>query len=181
MNNTENQHAVISDNGAIKIALGHQARVGKDTFADYVISRYGGKKAAFASALYKLAGTTQEFFGRPVVKDPSLLQKLGTLFRDHYHENVWVDRLVETLPTTGVIIVTDVRFPNEMEALHNLGFVTVKIIKEDRVIDRDPNHISETALAGATFDYVIHNNGSIEEFYRKIDDLISLIKLTNHN
>ncbi len=159
----------------LRIALGHQARVGKDTFADYVIQKYGGQKAAFASALYQLAGMNQAFLRQPVEKDPTLLQELGTLFRRHYHENIWVDRLVDTLPENGVIIVTDMRFPNEMEAMKRLGFVTIQIVKEDRVIDRDPNHISEIALAGAKFDYVIHNDGSIEEFYRKIDDIIAVI------
>lgn len=166
----------------LKIALGHQARVGKDTFAAYLEEREVSGKFSFAEKLYEATASIQSILGKPLEKDPALLQMLGSDLKLHYGDNIWVDatmkkiRQFEAHNPTANIIVTDIRFPNEMEALKIEGFTTIKIARKDRPIDRDPNHISETALAGAQFDYTINNNGTMEDFYAEINRVISDIR-----
>jgi hypothetical protein len=112
-----------------------------------------------------------------VTKDPALLQHIGVGFRELYGSDVWVNIVAAQIraltcedPSVN-IIVTDMRFENEMAALKDLGFATVKITRSARVIDRDPNHISETALALAQFDYHIPNEGTFDDYILSIDVL----------
>jgi len=58
-------------------------------------------------------------------------------------------------------IITDCRFPNEAEAIKKRGGILVRI-QRDGIKPINP-HISETALDGFSFDYVIKNNGTIPE------------------
>lgn len=163
----------------LRIAVGHQARVGKDTFADRVKSICDVTVLSFAGALYEVTESIQSILGRSVKKDPVLLQKQAMLMREHYGEDVWVDKVLTVVnavdnPDTN-IIVTDLRFPNEMAALKKNGFITIKIVRSDRPIDRDPTHVSEVALSAAEFDYVITNNGTLEEYYAEIDKVLMRI------
>ena len=66
--------------------------------------------------------------------------------------------------------VSDLRFRNEAIALKRAGFTCVRIIRDDRVIDRSQTHQSELDLVNWDgWDYVIENNGTLEEFYKKLD------------
>jgi dephospho-CoA kinase len=103
------------------------------------------------------------------------------LLRDHYGGDVFVNKVIDDV-TTAInnnpainIIITDVRYLNEFEALKKLGFTTVKITRDIRVINRDSNHTSETSLVGAKFDEYIDNNGTLQYLYKQVDDLIKKI------
>lgn len=161
-------------NRMLKIALGHQARVGKDTFAAAVksltcVSSFPNVVTyAFSDSLYEIAGIIQEFAGVRREKDPELLQNLGTFCRQHYGDDFWINKCNEKIQkSNGVILVTDMRYANEMTYLKNNGFITVKITRKDRVIDRDPGHKSEIDLLDAEFDYTLTNDGTEEEFREK--------------
>lgn len=170
-----------SDKKPLRLALGHQARVGKDTFAEHVGSIMEVQQLTFATDLKTIATNVQTTLNKPIEKDPLLLQKLGTLFREHYGDDVFTKTVVRRIldaehanPDINIII-TDMREPVEKRTLEAMGFQTVKITRADRPIDRNPNHSSEIALADATFDYIIDNDGTIEEFRKNIDVLISNI------
>ena len=140
-----------------------------------------------------------------------LLQKVGTdAMRDVIHENVWVNALfadykklkikvfdrnfdeythIENYPNW---IITDVRFPNELQAIKNRGGISIrvnrdlpceicKLTKTERrgkqcfeitCPNGRPNHPSETALDNAEFDYVIENNESIENLIEKVKQIL---------
>lgn len=125
----------------------------------------------------------------------TLLQKLGTeAMRDGLHTNVWVNALFADYKpeihrhevatrAAGFIdqhvypnwIITDMRFPNELEAVVKRGGITIRVTRDNgtRAIDIDP-HPSETALDNSTFDYEIVNDGTIKELAEKVQ--IILIK-----
>jgi len=163
----------------IRIALGHQSRVGKDSFADHAADLADVGRFAFAEELYKLVTAVQTTMGQPVEKDPMLLQEEGMLMRKRYGDDVWVNKLATRIDAANndILIITDMRLPNEFEWAKKNGFKTVKIVRPDRPIDRDPNHISETALANHTFDFIITNDGTIEKFHNLIDDLIGMLMI----
>jgi len=168
-------------NNIFRIALGYQSRVGKDTFANYVIDQYSSNHntviaISFAEGIYKIVSGIQLQLGMPVVKDPILLQNIGTLIRVRYGDSIWINQLLErikdyqyTINGSISFIITDLRFPDELLAVKELGFTTIKITRNDRTIDRDPNHISEIALKDVNFDYHIANDSSKQDLFDSID------------
>jgi hypothetical protein len=108
----------------------------------------------------------------------TLLQLLGTeCGRQIIHPNIWVNALFADYDTSSNYdsnwIITDVRFPNECQAIKDRGGIVIKINRDSDVVD---NHSSETALDNYDgFDFVVDNNGSI-------DDLTNnLIKIINND
>lgn len=73
-------------------------------------------------------------------------------------------------------IITDMRFPNELKAVKNKNGITIRV---NRVNLIENNHPSETSLDSATFDYVIDNNGTIEELIQKVRIILQREKLFN--
>lgn len=80
-------------------------------------------------------------------------------------------------------IITDVRFPNEANAIKERGGINIRIERgqainlptdgsgiRDRILANQ--HPSETALDDYTFNYVIDNNGSIEELIQKVKEIL---------
>ena len=138
-----------------------------------------------------------------------LLLHIGTeLFRNQIIDGIWVnalmseykakEELVGTTPENiqwGEVypnwIITDTRFPNELQAVKDNGGLTIKIVrpKERELILRnahsiidtrktlEPEHKSETALDNATFDYVILNNGTIEDLVNECRNIIKDYKI----
>lgn len=96
------------------------------------------------------------------------LQKLGTdAIRNGLHENAWVNALVANAKRelsenpNKWVIVTDVRFPNEAEAIRNMGGAVVRIVRPG--VSPVNAHISETALDDYDFDLYVQNDGTEED------------------
>lgn len=125
-----------------------------------------------------------------------LLQKLGTeAMRNGLHTNVWVNALFadyksKWVPTGNAIeedevslekeypnwIITDMRFPNEMEAVEKRHGITIRVVRpsfmvDGKVIAKDL-HPSETALDDSKFDYEIINDGTMEELVKKVREIL---------
>lgn len=80
-----------------------------------------------------------------------VLQYWGTeIFRKAYHQ-VWADACIRKIRKSGcsLAVITDCRFPNEVEAIQQAGG---KVIKLTRVVFPDDNHPSETSLDPENFD-----------------------------
>jgi hypothetical protein len=169
---------------AMRLAVGNKARVGKDTFAEYVVRKHGGRVIRIAAGVYETVSRIQEYLGVPREKKPELLQAVGTACRNVYGEDIWVSRALDEIKAAGPdenIIITDLRFKNEYRELKKAGFTTVRINRPGRPQDRDPNHISEVDLDDVEFDYTIENDGTLEEFYNKIDFIIETLKSRNES
>lgn len=108
---------------------------------------------------------TDELFGEEV---RSLLQRLGTdVGRALLGDNVWVDiALRKMLDPNGSYVFTDVRFPNEAEALRKAGARMWRI--ERPGFGPVNGHPSETALDGCEFDLTIGNDADVEFFHALI-------------
>ena len=123
-----------------------------------------------------------------------LLQLLGTeAGRNVIHPNIWVNALFADYNTLGFDyegsvdkeikgswiypnwIITDVRFSNEAQAIKDRGGIVIRVnrLDVDKFTTNFPQtlHPSETALDNYNFDYVINNEGSIEELIEKIKQL----------
>lgn len=165
------------------VAFGHQARVGKDTAADYVVAKYGGVKLAAADPLRAGVAAMQRVLGVAVEKDARLMQIVGRHVRGKYGDDFFARRLVDGIVSQGhgdLFVVSDLRFNVEVAALRaaasarGLRTVFVKITRRNRPpIGRDPADISETELADFEFDATISNDGAVEDLYSAVDVLLS--------
>lgn len=139
-----------------------------------------------------------------------LLQFIGTnLLRNQLHPEIWVNSLMsEYKPLYGYQttdskiniggisipipvldidkrvfpnwIITDMRFPNEMEAVKKRGGITIRVNRPCEIcggsgyhkmscpVSKSGEHYSETILDSAEFDYVIDNNFDIQSLIEKV-------------
>jgi Deoxynucleotide monophosphate kinase len=155
----------------IRIAFGSQARIGKDTAVEYLLKKHGGVSFSFASTIYDVLYYTQQKCDFKLEKDREFLQMVGTWARQK-NPNVWVNVIIEKIKKIeDSIFISDVRFPNEVEALKKLGFIFVKIERNEN--EKLLKHESETALLNVKWwDYKIENNASLDEFYEKLDEIL---------
>ena len=145
-----------------------------------------------------------DFTGMPVVGSYTvreLLQQTGTeAMRDQIHENVWVNALFADYDPRVVAryngheleayshkwLITDVRFPNEAQAIKDRGGIVIRLNRSDDVRlgaffklqgIQPVQHPSETALDDYNFDEVIQNDGTIEELTEKVKQLLAKYEL----
>ncbi len=162
------------------IGFGHKARQGKNTAAVAVINatpldshariyayadalRAEVKKAAKQYGGYEqlvetwhsvaLFGVTLPAWVVPESGKPrTLLQWWGTDYRRAQDPDYWVKRLQETPERDNpeIALVTDMRFPNEAEAIKRMGGYLVKVERTTKPDIIVPAHPSEQALDGYT-------------------------------
>ena len=148
-----------------------------------------------------------------------LLQFIGTnLFRNQLHPEIWVNSLMnEYKPlygyqttnskiTIGDIsipiprldidkrvfpnwIITDLRFPNEMEAVKNREGITIRVNRPCDIcggsgyhkmscpVSKSGEHESEIALNNYEFDYVVDNDSDIQSLIEKVREILKKEKL----
>jgi hypothetical protein len=99
-----------------------------------------------------------------------VLQVVGTDIFRAIKDNVWAESpFVKDWSKFDVVLFTDVRFPNEKDAIESRGGIVLRVNRNTGLKD---NHVSETALDDANFQYVIDNNGTLEEYNRKVEDFV---------
>lgn len=114
------------------------------------------------------------------------LQKLGTdALRDGLHPNTWVNALMADYTHTGRYgydenkdaiydypdwIVTDVRFPNEAQAIKDHGGIMIRVDKPG--VQAINNHPSEISLDNWEFDYKVVNISDIYTLKTTIENIL---------
>lgn len=100
-----------------------------------------------------------------------ILQRMGTeACRHGIADNIWIAALEKRIQGMQNVVVSDVRFPNEIDFIRSAQGIIVRV-------DRGPQptkdelskmHISETAWNNTVPDIIIDNNGTIEELKKKV-------------
>lgn len=128
----------------------------------------------------------------------TLLQEVGTdAMREVIHPNIWVNALFADYdigligkPYDTVLrstskdvgddwIITDLRFPNEAQAILDRGGILIRI-NRGITSNKSGEHISETMLDSyENFTEIIENNGTIEELVLKTKVVLQKHKLIN--
>ena len=163
-----------------RIAFGCTARVGKDTACEYLQRKIGGITLRFSAPLYDILHYAQSRAGFDAEKDRKFLQWVGTEWAREKNPNVWVDCLRRDVQRykDDNIFVSDLRFPNEVDALKEMGFTVVLLRRNHECHVENSSHASETALQdGEWWDCVIDNNGTLDEFYAKLDVLVNTTQI----
>lgn len=122
-----------------------------------------------------------------------VLQQWGTeVIRQGFHDDMWIASLENKLRTSkDSIVITDCRFPNEISGLKEQGAKIVWVqrgitphwysiaeqanrgdTKAQEWLVKEGIHASEYSWAGTQFDAIVDNNGSIEQLYSQLKNLL---------
>jgi hypothetical protein len=198
---------------------------GKDTAADYLVNFHGYRRDSFANTLKDavacvfgwdrvlLEGRTKEArewreqvdtwwaerLNMPNLTPRLMLQLWGTeVCRNGFHDDIWIASLENKMrKTSDNIVISDVRFPNEIKAIHNAGGIVVRIKRGDDPewydaavsVNAGPNgnttwslskallnqlniHASETAWVGGAIDHTVYNDTTIDALFEQIRCLV---------
>lgn len=194
---------------------------GKDTAADLLVDNFGFKRDSFANTLKDavanifhwdrdmLQGQTAESrawreevddwwaerLGIPHLTPRWVLQFFGTdVCRDNFSNDIWVASLERKLmQTKDNIVISDVRFPNEIWAIKEAGGTIIRLqrgplpswwdtARNTPGLTSIPDvHASEWAWVSEGEDYVVHNDGSIEELGVNLRIVIDRIRPKTYN
>lgn len=185
---------------------------GKDTIGSYLIKKYGFVKLSFASVLKDiiaivfdwdrelLEGTTKESrewrekvdewwscnLNIPNLTPRYVLQYFGTeLFRNNFHQDIWIKILERKLLKYKNVVITDCRFPNEFDMLKQNNTIFIRVVRgnlpkwfvdyeSSNFIENPVNiHPSEYLWIKQKTDYTITNDCSLEKMYETIDNIIN--------
>lgn len=168
---------------------------GKNAAADVLVAAHRFTQDSFALTLKKFAYDVDPFVqvddgsfvryaqlvdavGVDIAKKNAdvrrLLQRIGTDGgRRNIHQNVWVDATMARIASAaGPVVITDVRFPNEVDALRRAGGLLIRI---DRPGYGPVNgHSSDTGITALDVDQVIVNDGTITQLQCRLTDLLGL-------
>ena len=117
-----------------------------------------------------------------------VLQYWGTdVFRNHFHKDIWIASLENKLrQTRDNVVISDCRFLNEVESIRRIGGRVIRIVRgqdpewfhlartaPDKMPVKYPGvHASEYSWAPTEFDHIVENNGTIDELYRELKNLV---------
>lgn len=170
------------------IGLGHYSRTGKDTFANAVVawfranSKLSAKKIPFA---WKLKQICHDLYAWDGMREPEFYDTLdGEKFRDiklptvgktpveiwvamgtpaireKVYERTWIDFLLKSDHQCDVLVVPDVRFPNETSAILDAGGTLHKVVRPGY---GPRNTVADRALLGYKgWNYIWGAHGDID-------------------
>lgn len=199
---------------------------GKDTAADYLVNFHGFRRDSFASTLKDavaaifgwdrtlLEGRTKEArewrektddwwaerLNMPNLTPRWILQYWGTdVIRNGFHDDMWIASLENKMrKTTDNVVISDVRFPNEIKAIHDAGGLVIRIKRGDdpewfidaEHYNRGPNgnlywalsknrltahkiHASEYSWVGENIDKTVVNDTTIDNLFKQLESIIT--------
>jgi hypothetical protein len=194
---------------------------GKDTVADYLVNFHEFRRESFADSLkdsvaavfgwdrIMLEGRTKEArewreqvdpwwaerLDMPTLTPRWVLQYWGTeVCRKTFHDDIWIASIENKLrQSKDDIVVSDVRFPNEIKSIKKLGGKIVWVqrgalpewydwaVKANSGNNLAINemkirkvHASEWAWIGNEFDTILDNNGTIDQLYTQIANVLEI-------
>jgi hypothetical protein len=185
---------------------------GKDTLANILIKKYGYKKLSFGGTVKDVASIIFNWDRKMLEGDSKesrewrekvddwwseklginnltpryILQQVGTdLFRNHFHKDIWINCIEKKLLDYDKVVITDCRFPNEINILNKYNATIIQIYRGDlpewfddvKLGKKEPPnelHESETSWIKEPFNHSIKNNGTFIELENKIENIINL-------
>jgi hypothetical protein len=173
---------------SLLLGLAGFARSGKDAAAAALVAD-GWERRAFADPLkemlyilnpllpsgYRVQQLVNAFGWDNAKVEPevrSLIQRLRTeAGRGVLGEDVWVRATMFAYPRDRDVVLSDVCFENEAEAIRAAGGRVIRIVRPG--VEAVNGHVSERALvdSGFDFDHVLVNDGTLEQLHSAIREV----------
>ncbi len=184
------------------IGLAGQAGAGKDTAAAWFVER-GYIKDGFSTPLKRMLNqafnwTMEDWENRFWKEGPSLVELKGDprrfgngfsprylaqwlgsdVVRENFGQDAWVELWKRRWHSSGQprVVVSDVRFDNEVDCIHKLGGIVLRVTRgyySGKLVFHenertDVVHDSERTGELRNIDHHIENNGSIQDLYEEL-------------
>jgi hypothetical protein len=167
---------------------------GKDMLGKYLIKNHGYTRLAFADPLKEAAKCIFGFSDEQVYGDKKeeidpfwnisprqVLQYLGTnLLRNNMKEilpevgtDLWVHVLKRQIlqkikkDSSAKFVITDVRFPNEIEFIKSMGGITIKLKRNLKKKNQLYTHESEMLIDELETDFEFDNNKTKKDLFNQ--------------
>lgn len=112
-----------------------------------------------------LQGRKDDFFKTNGIDDFNLLKRIDRGLYESFKKQ-FLTEIIKELPNW---LITDLRFPNEFDAVKLREGITLRINRPNLI---KSDHISETALDNHEFDYVIENNSDIPHLIEEVKKIL---------
>lgn len=188
------------------------ANSGKDTIANILIEKYDFHKLSFASILKDIVSkifdwdrkllegdtkesrewreTKDEWWSIKLGKEITprwVLQNIGTdIMRNNFHQNIWILALEKQLDKYDKVVITDCRFPNEIEMIKTKGGIMVNVTRDTNPSWYDdyfyhnikpPSEIHESEYSWIQYfyEYVIENKKDINYLEKQVHSFMNSV------
>lgn len=164
---------------------------GKDTCCNYLVQEDPNKyfHTAFANAVKdecsKVYGVERSLFDDTFLKE-KIIQEIGLSPRDmcliigkqgrDLYLDFWIDKTIKEIKENSlhkqIILISDCRFPNEMQALKNyFGSDNVLTVWVSRFSVNPSTDETENSLSSSDCSMVITNKGTEDDLFRQLDEI----------
>ena len=170
------------------IGLHGKPRVGKDTVANYLMSkrsfrRYGPSVRVKDTAAV-MFDVPREYFDDDNMKDQvdpfwgityrQMAQKVGKeSSRDVFGDDIWmrhVEKQLKILDPCFGFILADIRYASEIKWIKEHGGDVYYVLRGNAPKSSDQGHVVDAGLPLDLADILIYNDGTIEELYTTVDN-----------
>jgi len=174
------------------------ARSGKSTVAQHLVDNHKFEQVNFKDGLVaemkeRLPNTLKHlaraetgnahadidwlFNNKPTIMR-ALMQEYGTEVRRADNKNHWVKTWIRSVMEKNLIVVDDVRFQNEYDAVKDMGGIIIRVKRSD--ITTGGHHQSETEHLGFKEDFIIDAAPNDHAgAYAQLETIIDTIKINN--
>jgi len=171
---------------------------GKNTVSDYIVKKYGFKEISFSEPLKEICRilfgfNEQQLFGNKKedidakwgISPRKAFQFIGTDVCRKYISNLipdigdtfWIkcimvriNEILKINPNENIVI-SDVRFQNEIDLLNEIGGYSIKVIRPSiQMVDEHESEKNIDKLMNVNFE--IYNDSTKEELHDKLDKLM---------
>ena len=186
---------LIKNNNITVIGITGKMMSGKDTLANFLHFAFSDSRITwFAYPMKQMmidyfgftkkdlydSESKKEFNSFWGMTNREALQKIGTdCFRNNFHKDTWLKTMEVNIiqDPKPLIIIPDVRFPNEAQLINSLGGVVIKLNRPNNITENYTQHVSETSIDHINADVTIQNDADLVTLFIRTFNVLKVLKL----
>lgn len=120
----------------------------------------------------KISDKYLDFSGKTLTYRRALID-LGAFGRK-YNDSIWLNYIINDVNRSKDIntyIVSDIRYIEEFKYFKKFGFTMIRILRKNIFNINDSSELEQDFILDNEFDYIIHNDGTIDDLAQNIKEL----------